>query len=132
VPARINLLTDRSGAVALLFGLLAPLLVLAVAFGVDVPGWYRDALRLQGLADRAALSAGPAWAEGDHKGAVAVATAIVALDGATLDHAGADRGGTKGFEIAVSSRKSHLLANVPLGSERQEARAVAVGARLVE
>lgn len=117
---------------ALLFGLVAPLLVLAVAFGVDVPGWYRDALHLQGLADRATLSAGPAWADGDRMGAVAIAKAIVALDGAMLDHAGADRGSSKGFEIAVSSRKAHLLATVPLGSERQEARAVAMGGRLVE
>jgi hypothetical protein len=72
------------------------------------------------------------WSEGDRKGAIAVASALVALDGATLDHAGADRGGAEGFEIAVSSRKAHLLAAVPLGSERQQARAVAAGGRLME
>lgn len=117
---------------ALLFGLLAPLLLLAVAFGSDVPAWYRDALHLQALADRAALSAGPLWAEGGHRQAVAVAEALVALDGARLDHAGVDRGGAKGFEVAVSGERAHLLASLPLGDARQEARAVAVGARLVE
>ena len=64
-PARPESSRDRRGAVALLFALLAPLLLLAVAFGSDVPSWYRDALHLQGLADRAALSAGPLWADGD-------------------------------------------------------------------
>lgn len=129
---RPDLLTDRRGAVALLFALLAPLLLLAVAFGSDVPAWYRDALHLQALADRAALSAGPLWAEGERRDAIAVAEALVALDGARLDHAGAERGGGKGFEVAVSSDRAHLLASLPLGSERQEARAVAVGGRLVE
>lgn len=116
-----------------MFGLLAPLLVLAVAFGVDVPAWYRDALHLQALADRAALSAAPLWVDGDRRAAIAVATALVAADGATLDHAGADRAGRNaGFEVAVSSRKRHLLATLPLGDERQEARAVAVADRLIE
>ena len=132
MPARLDLWHDRRGAVALLFALLAPLLLLAVAFGIDVPSWYRDALHLQGLADRAALSAGPLWAEGQHKSAVAVAEALVAADGVTLDHAGADRAGGKGFEVAVSNRKAHLLASLPLGDERQQAHAVAVGRKLVK
>jgi uncharacterized membrane protein len=132
MPVHPDLLADRRGAVALLFALLAPLLLLAVAFGIDVPAWYRDALHLQGLADRAALSAAPLWAEGQHKPAIAVAEALVAADGATLDHAGADRAGGRGFEVAVSSRKAHLLASLPLGEERQQAHAVAVGRRLVE
>ena len=126
------MLSDRRGAVALLFALLAPLLLLAVAFGSDVPAWYRDALHLQALADRAALSAGPLWADGRHREAVAVAEALVAADGARLDHAGADRGGSKGIEVAVSSDRAHLLASLPLGRDRQEARAVAIGRRLVE
>lgn len=135
-PPRLR--DDRRGAVALLFGLLAPLLVAAVAFGIDVTAWYRDALRLQGLADRAALSAGPLWAAGDTASAVAVASALVAADGAaTLDHAGTPRGSAgdrrRGvIEVAVSSPKSHLLANIPLGSERQSARALALGTRLIE
>jgi uncharacterized membrane protein len=127
-----RLFADRRGAVALLFALLAPLLLLAVAFGSDVPAWYRDALHLQALADRAALSAGPLWAEGAQHEAIAVAEALVAADGARLDHAGADRGGGKGFEVAVSSARAHLLASLPLGRDRQEARAVAAGGRLVE
>jgi uncharacterized membrane protein len=132
MPGPLEIRHDRRGAVALLFALVAPLLLLAVAFGVDVPSWYRDVLHLQSLADRAALSAGPLWAEGDRKAAIAVAEALVAADGATLDHAGADRAGGKGFEVAVSNRKAHLLASLPLGEERQQAHAVAVGARLVE
>jgi Flp pilus assembly protein TadG len=132
MPARPEFWRDKRGAVALLFALLAPLLLLAIAFGIDVPSWYRDALHLQGLADRAALSAGPLWADGQHKAAVAVAEALVAADGATLDHAGADRAGGKGFEVAVSNRKAHLLASLPLGEERQQAHAVVMGRRLVE
>lgn len=129
---RPELIADRRGAVALLFGLLSPLLLLAVAFGSDVPSWYRDALHLQALADRAARSAGPLWAQGERRQAVAVAAALVALDGARLDHAGTARGGGKGFEVAISSDRTHLLASLALGDARQEARAVAVGGRLVE
>ncbi|MBC7520043.1 MAG: hypothetical protein H7268_02955, partial [Sandarakinorhabdus sp.] len=74
------MLDDRRGAVAILFGLLAPLIILAVAFGIDVTAWYRDALHLQGLADRAAASAGPLWRDGDRAGAPAVVAALVGAD----------------------------------------------------
>lgn len=122
------LLQDRSGAVGLLFGLLAPLLLLAVAFGVDVTTAYRDALHLQALADRAAQSGGPLALAGDSAGARAVAIAIIAADGsAHLDAAD----GSKRFEVTVSSPAHHLLAGL-ITTTPHSARAVAIGARLVE
>lgn len=124
-----------------MFGLVAPVLVAAAAFAIDVTAWHRDALHLQGLADRAAVSAAPLWARGDRAGAVAVAAALVAVDGhgAALEYGGAVRSGrwrgAQGtLEIVVSSRKQRVFA-VMLGNERQGARAVAAGgerrARLV-
>ncbi len=124
-----------------LFGLLAPVLLAAVAFAIDVTAWYRDAVHLQGLADRAAVSAAPLWSRGERAGAVAVARALVADDSARLDFAGAVRQGRwvgtrDAMEVAVSGRKSHVFAVIALGDERQRARAVAMdgGAapRLVE
>lgn len=115
-----------------MFGLLAPLLIAAVAFGIDVTAWYRDALHLQGLADRAALSAAPLWGAGDRAGAVAVAAALVDEDdgGARLEFAGGVRDGRgaglrAGFEVTVSSAKLHLLGAMAAG-DRQGARAVAM------
>lgn len=127
----VRLLTDRRGAVGVLFGLLAPLLVLAVAFGIDVTGGYRDALHLQGLADRAATSAGPLWAAGDAKHAMAVAAAIVAADGdVRLDQAGAAPDRQDAIEIVVSCRQRHLLSGLFIAT-RQSARAVAVKSRRI-
>jgi Flp pilus assembly protein TadG len=111
-----------------LFGLLAPLLVLAVAFGVDVTASYRDALHLQALADRAALSGGPLALAGDNAGARAVAKAIVEADGtANLDRADGD----KRFEVSLSRPARHLLAGL-VTTAPHTAHAVASGARLVE
>jgi uncharacterized membrane protein len=129
----VELACDRRGAVGLLFGLLAPLLVLAVAFGIDATGWYRDALHLQGLADRAATSAGPLWASGDRQQALAVAAALVAADGGDvhLDHAGPAPGApTNAIAIILSSRQHHLLARL-FAASRQRARAVAIGTRRI-
>ena len=124
----------------MLFGLLAPLLILAVAFGIDVTAWYRDALHLQGLADRAAQSAGPLWHDGDRAGAAAVVAALVAADDVTasLDYAGNPRSGRwagnrQAIEIIVSGRQQHLLAGLYVDDDdRQAARAVALAGRLVE
>lgn len=128
---------DRRGSVAVLFGLLAPIFVLTVAFGVDTTAWYRDALHLQGLADRTAVSAAPLWRAGDRAGALAVAKALVVTDaaGVTLDHAGAVTSGPwsarrDSFEVVLSRRQQHLLAGL-FAPGRQSARAVAVETRLV-
>lgn len=123
-----------------MFGLLAPLLIAAVAFGIDVTAWYRDALHLQALADRAALSAAPVWRRGDREGAVAVARALVEADdaGARLEFAGPVGAGGAAFAVAVSSPKAHLLAALAVRGDRQGARAVATAgagagsARLIE
>jgi hypothetical protein len=121
-----------------MFALLAPLLVLTIAFGIDVTGWYRDAQHLQGLADRVAASAGPLWRAGEHDAALAVAQALVGRDGqaTALDHAGAVSqgawsGNADAFEIVLSSNQQHLLAGL-FAPSRQGARAVALDARLVE
>jgi uncharacterized membrane protein len=131
-------LADRRGAVAVLFGLLAPLIILAVAFGIDVTGWYRDALHLQHLADRAAASAGPLWRSGDRAGAAAVAEALVAADApdVRIEHIGAATGGRwagdkSALEVAVSGDQAHLLVGL-FAASRQSARAVAIDSRLVE
>jgi uncharacterized membrane protein len=128
-----DLARDRRGAVGLLFGLLAPVLVLVVALGIDATRRTRDALHLQGLADRVATSAGPLWAAGAQQQAVAVAAAIVAADGADvqLDHAGtAPDAPANAIAITVSSRQHHLLAGLFVTS-RQRARAVAIGTRRI-
>lgn len=124
----------------MLFGLLAPLLILAVAFGIDVTGWYRDALHLQGLADRAAQSAGPLWRDGNRAGAAAVVAALVAEDDMVvlLDYAGPPRAGRwagnrQAIEIIVSSRQQHALAGLYVDDDdRQAARAISLAERLVE
>jgi Flp pilus assembly protein TadG len=118
----------RSGAVGLLFALLAPLLVLVVAFGIDVTTAYRDALHLQALADRAAISAGPLALAGDKAGARAVAAALITTDGrAELVTAQGD----KRFEVTLASPAHHLLAGL-IDSPPHTARAVASGAQLIE
>jgi Flp pilus assembly protein TadG len=128
VPAETRLWHDRRGAVGLLFALLAPLLVLAVAFGIDVTAAYRDALHLQALADRAALSGGPLALTGDPAGARAVAEAIVTADGAAhLDKAE----GSKRFEVTLSSPAHHLLAGLATTAP-YTAHAIASGSQLVE
>lgn len=117
----------------MLFGLLAPLLVLVVAFGIDATAWHRDGLHLQHLADRAATSAGPLWAGGDRRQALAVAAALVAADGdeVRLDHAGAASDATPdAIEIVVSSQQRHLLAGL-FADSRQRARAVAIKHRRI-
>ena len=118
----------------MMFGLLAPILILAVAFGIDVTCWYRNALHLQGVADRAAVSAGPLWQGGDRQGAIRVATALAG--DVTLDRVDAapdsDRAGRgAGVEVIVSCRKRRLLANL-WAPGRQTPRAVAVGSRLTQ
>ena len=130
----------RHGGVAVLTALLAPLLLVAVAFGIDVSGWYRDSLHLQALADRAALSAGPAFAAGDRSAALAIAAAVIENDdvAARIDAAGVPRSGRRqgqirAFEIIVSSQAQHLVAGLYAGqSTRLSARAVVVQARRVE
>jgi hypothetical protein len=129
-----GLLDDRDGAVGVLFGLLLPVLVLAVAFGIDVAGWYRDALQLQGIADRVAMSAGPLWRTGDRAGALQIAGTLAA--DVTIDHVGRVSSGKRAaqadaFEIIVSSPQHHMLAGL-VASQSQSARAVAIGYQLVE
>lgn len=130
--------TDRRGSVGVMFGLLAPLLVLTIAFGIDVTAWYRDAQHLQGLADRTAVSAAPLWSSGDRAGALDVAAALVAVDGQAIiiDHAGAVQAGQwagrhDAFEITISGHQQHLLAGL-FAPSRQAAHAVAIRDRLVE
>jgi uncharacterized membrane protein len=128
-----DLARDRRGAVGLLFGLLAPLLVLVVALGIDATGRTRDALHVQGLADRVATSAGPLWAAGARQQAEAVAVALVAADGSDtrLDHIGpAPSGGADALEIIVSRPERHVLAAL-VAPGRHRARAVAVKTRRV-
>lgn len=124
----------------MLTALLAPLLLVAVAFGIDVTGWYRNSLHLQALADRAALSAGPAFAAGDRGAAYAIAEAVVDNDdvAARVDAAGVPRSGrwqghARAFEIIVSSEAHHLVAGLYAGqSTRLSARAVVLQAKRVE
>ena len=152
---------DRRGGVGILFGLIAPLLVLAVAFGIEVTGGYRDALALQGLADRVAVSAGPLWHAGDRSGAMQLARALAG--DVTIDRQGAvdagsdtgkkagkygdkhgdrhadkhaDKGAAKnaGRDDAyeiIVSQRKRVFFGL-IGSGRGTARAVAVGARRVE
>jgi uncharacterized membrane protein len=131
-------LADRRGAVAILFGLLAPLVILAVAFGIDVTAWYRDALHLQGLADRVAASAGPLWRDGDRAGAAAVVTALVGADAmdVRIERLGSATGGRwagdkAALEVAISCNQAHFLAGM-FDASRQSARAVARDSVLVE
>ena len=124
----------------MLTALLAPLLLVTVAFGIDVSGRYRDALHLQALADRAALSAGPAFAAGDRNAALVIAAAVIDNDDvvARIDTAGVPRSGrhqgqSRAIEIIVSSEARHLVAGLYAGqSTRMSARAVVVQARRVE
>ncbi|MBC7504640.1 MAG: hypothetical protein H7267_02760 [Sandarakinorhabdus sp.] len=129
--------TDRRGSVGVMFGLLAPLLVLTAAFGIDVTAWYRDAQHLQGLADRTAVSAGPLWSSGDRAEALEVVAALVEVDGqaVVIDHAGAVKSGQwasrrDAFEITLSGRQQYLLAGL-FGPSRQTAHAVAIKSQLV-
>lgn len=136
----LSLRRCRHGGVAVLTALLAPLLLVAVAFGIDVSGWYRDSLHLQALADRAALSAGPAFAAGDRSAAFAIAEAVIENDdvAARIDAAGVPRSGRwqgqpRAIEIIVSSEAQHLFAGLYAGqSTRLSARAVVLQARRVE
>jgi uncharacterized membrane protein len=118
---------DRSGAVGLLFGLLAPLLVLVVALGIDATRWYRDSLHLQALADRAAISAGPLWKAGNPAAARETAAALVAADAsdAQIDH----QGGDKSYVITLSSPAHYLLTGLFV-LDRHHAQAQTDGTRL--
>lgn len=102
-----------------MLGLLAPLLVLAVAFGIDVTTAHRNALRFQTLTDWAASSGGPLALAGDTAGARAVAEAIVRADG------------SKRFEFTLAGPAHHLLADL-ITNAPHSVHAVASGARLVE
>lgn len=133
----VTLLNDRRGAVGIFFALLAPVLLLAATAAMDRIGEARETLQLQGLADRAAISAGPLWADGQRDRAIALATALVAIDGdgARLDHAGQVRDGrwaktSEAIEISVSGQGHRFLADI-LGSDRPSARAVAIKTRRV-
>lgn len=121
------MLADRRGAVALLFGLLAPLMILIVVLGIDATRWYRDALHLQALADRVAISAGPLWQAGQAAVARETALALVAADGsgARIDW----QGGTKSYEVHLGSPAHHLLTGL-YSADRHTAQAAAQGARL--
>ena len=119
-----------------MFVLLAPVLLLAIGFGIDATAAYRDSLHLQRLADRAALSAAPLLTGRDRAAPHAVAAALVAADdgGVWLDYAGPTPG--DGIEVIVSSDRSHPIAALVPGGPRNWARAVAKpgprGAQLVE
>jgi Flp pilus assembly protein TadG len=111
----------RRGGVAELTALLAPRLLIAVAFSIDVTGWYRDSLRLQTLADRVALTAGPAFAAGNRGAAFEIAQAVVNNDdvAARIDAAGVPRsrrwqGQARAFEIIVSSEAHYLVAGLTI------------------
>lgn len=133
MPDLSTLRADRRGAIGVVVGLLLPVLVLTVAFGIDVTGWHRDALHLQGLADRAATSAGPLWAAGNHDEAIAVAAALVRADEGNirLDHAGAGKNTPpEAIEIIVSCNQRHLLGGL-FPASRQSARAVAIKTRRI-
>ena len=123
------MLADRRGGVALLFGLLAPLLVLIVALGIDGTRWYRDALHVQALADRVAISAGPLWQAGQAAAARETALALVAADGsgAQIDW----HGGIKSYQVQLSSPAHHLLTGLYI-ADRHKAQAAAQGARLTQ
>lgn len=110
-----------------MFGLLAPLLVLLVAAGIDATRWYRDALHLQALADRAAISAGPLWRAGNLAAARETAAALVAADGSDARIDG--QGGTTAYHISLSSPAHHLLTGLFI-LRRHQAAASADGRRL--
>ena len=133
----VTLFRDRRGAVGIVFALLAPVLLLAATVAMDRIGEAREILELQGLADRAAISAGPLWAEGQRERAIAIAAALVAIDGggARLDHAGTARHGRwaktpEAIEISVSRQRRRFVSDI-LGSGRPSARAVAIKTRRV-
>src|SRR5689334_9882964 len=53
-----RMLADTSGAVAIMWGLVLPLMVGGIALGTDVGSWYFAKRNLQNSTDTAAIAAG--------------------------------------------------------------------------
>src|SRR5260370_5738230 len=57
-PTRmLSLWSNQSGAVAIIVGIVATVVIAIVGLGVDVVGWYRTDRSLQNAADAAAIAA---------------------------------------------------------------------------
>ena len=76
--ARTQLWRDRHGSAALIAAIAAPVLLIAVAMGVDVSHWATRSLNLQRSADTASLAGGVALARNDTPEQAANAAADVA------------------------------------------------------
>jgi Flp pilus assembly protein TadG len=68
-PTRVGLaarfMRDRSGAYAVMFGLMAPIFIGALALGSETGVWYSTQEKMQGAADYAAISAAIGLNAGD-------------------------------------------------------------------
>jgi Putative Flp pilus-assembly TadE/G-like len=71
---------DRSGAYAVMFGLMAPILIGALTLGTETGLWYATHEKMQGTADSAAISAAVGLIDGDAN-ATLDANATAASDG---------------------------------------------------
>jgi uncharacterized membrane protein len=60
-----RLLRDRSGAYGVMFGLMAPIFIGALALGSETGSWYSTQEAMQGAADSAAISAAVALNAGN-------------------------------------------------------------------
>jgi uncharacterized membrane protein len=147
MPVSSRLRRDRRGIVTIVFALTAPLLLGCAGLGVDVVFWYRDAARLQQIADRAALSAAAALAGGGPVEPEGVAAAVARADAepdmtvsAGPPFSGPHVGNPLAVEVVMAAPQRRFFARLFLGGEGGlTRRAVALGqpkqlpaARLVE
>lgn len=78
LAGRLKLWQDQQGAIAVMTGLLASVLVGFIALGTDVASWQIAQRSMQGAADAAAYSAGIAYSNSDGTSVVTQAKGIAA------------------------------------------------------
>ncbi len=143
-PAAANLvgnaarfMRDCSGAYAIVFGLMAPMFVGALALGSETGLWYSTQQRMQGVADSSAISAAVGLIGGDTNSTLE-ADATAASDGFVTGSSGTvitvnvppqsgPNKGTKGdVEVIISQTQKLLFSSLFLKSPVViQARAVA-------
>jgi Flp pilus assembly protein TadG len=77
----LSIWSDEGGAMALILGIMATVIVAIVGLGIDVVGWYRTARAMQNAADSAAIAAATNGTSSYQSEAKAVAAHYGYVDG---------------------------------------------------
>ena len=138
-PARLDLVTDCSGASAVVVGLSMTALLGFAGMAVDASVWYTDKISAQGAADAAAYSAGKdIWSGDSATGAISNARAVAAqnrftdgVGGVTVTvnvppTSGPNTANSSAVEVIINKPESLMFAGFYQSSASVGARAVAL------